>query len=159
MEKSVSSGIRDLHRWEVGSAGTLVEKSIRKQIFYENVFVLVNVFVTIFAGIAFAIPDETDKDFFLVLVVFERFFPIFEGVLTVLYRLSYLILTTIIIAPFHMIVYYYGHTRVQFTLFVKYLENLNDNVDPLKAVYDEEYQKEVTRRLKFCIDRHIHLYW
>ena len=104
MEKSVSSGIRDLHRWEVGSAGTLVEKSIRKQIFYENVFVLVNVFVTIFAGIAFAIPDETDKDFFLVLVVFERFFPIFEGVLTVLYLLSYLILTTIIIAPFHMIV-------------------------------------------------------
>ncbi|KAJ3664063.1 hypothetical protein Zmor_008268 [Zophobas morio] len=64
-------------------------------------------------------------------------------------------------APFHMIMYFCGHIRAQFTMFVTCLENLDyghDNVDPLKSIYDDEYQKEVTKRLKFCIERHVRIY-
>ena len=141
--------------------GPIVEKLLRREIYYENVFLVVNIVVTVFIGIAFFIPDENDKDFFLPFVVFERFFPIFEGVLTLCCRVNLAFVLLTMTAPFHMIMYFCGHIRAQFTMFVTCLENLDyghDNVDPLKSIYDAEYQKEVTKRLKFCIERHVRIY-
>ncbi|KAJ3664067.1 hypothetical protein Zmor_008271 [Zophobas morio] len=161
MEKSVSCGIRDLREWEVGTTDPVIEKLNRKKIFYENVFVIVHVLLATVTGIAYIIPDEKDKDFFLVWVVFERFFPVFANIIFLLCRLSFFVLPIIMLAPFHMIIYYCGYTRRKFTAFTKSLEDLNDgfdDVDPLKSVYDEEYQREITRRLKFCIRSHVRLY-
>ena len=157
----MSCGIRDLGEWEVGTTDPVIEKLNRKKIFYENVFVIVHVLLATFTGIAYIVPDEKDKDFFLVWVVFERFFPVFANIFFLLCRLSFFVLPIIMLAPFHMIIYYSGYTRRKFTAFTKSLEDLNDgfdDVDPLKSVYDEEYQREITRRLKFCIRSHVRLY-
>lgn len=160
MEKSVSTSTRDLQGWKIDSAGSIVKKLIQREIYYENVFVLVNVLLAVITGIAFAVPDDTDKDFFLPYVVFEKFFPIFGRGLSLWCQLNFLFVTTIMTTPFHMIIYFCGHTTAQLTMFVTCLENLDygyNNVDPLKSIYDDEYQNEVTKRLKFCIDRHVRI--
>ncbi|KAJ3664065.1 hypothetical protein Zmor_008269 [Zophobas morio] len=161
IKESVSTGVHDLRGWKIGSTGSTVEKLLRREIYYENLFLIVTVFLAVINGIAFTIPDENDKDFFLPFIVFERFFPIFERVLILGCRLNVVLITIIMTTPFNMIMYFCGHIRVQFTMFVVCLENLDygyDNVDPLKSLYNDEYQKEVTRRLKFCIERHIRIY-
>ena len=160
-KKFVTSGIRDLHRWDIKSAGPVVEKSIRKTALYEISFVVVNLMVAVLGAAAHAIPGKNDKDFFLALVVFERFFPTFETPLTFLYRISYFASTLVILAPFHMTIYFSGHLRAQISMLVTCLQNLNygyDKMDLLKSVYDVKYQKEISRRLKFCIERHIRIY-
>ena len=160
MVKSVAAATQDNQRWKINTAGPLVEKLIHKEFFYENVFVIVNIIFATYSGISHVIPDESDKDFFLILTVFERFFPRFERLLTVMFRMSCVMVPIIIMVPFYMSIYYAGHTRQQFYMFLKCVQNLNygyDKMDLLKSVHNKEYQDEITRRLKFCIDRHVHI--
>ncbi|KAJ3664066.1 hypothetical protein Zmor_008270 [Zophobas morio] len=157
MAKSVSSGLRDLRGWKFSSA----EKFTGKDIFFEKIFVILHVLLAIFTGITYAIPDESDKNFVLVLVAIKKFFPTFELVFTILYRLSFLILIITTLAPFHMIIYYCGYTRANFITFLKYVENLNygyDHPDLMNSVYDQKYQRKITRRLEFCVETHVRLY-
>ena len=156
----IISVIKYMRKWDIKSTGFLVEQSIRKMALFENVFVVVNLVVGISTIIAYAVPAKNDKEFFLVLVMFEKFFPEFEAPLSFLYRVSSFVLLPVL-APIHMVMYFSGHSRAQFHMLVKCLENLNygyDKLDLLDSLYDKEYQEEITRRLTFCIERHIRIY-
>lgn len=147
--------------WTMNSAGPVVEKSIRREIFYENVFTIITLVLSVLTGMTYMVPNNNDKDFFLGQVVIEKFFPKFEKLLSFSHKMSSLVVSIVLIAPFHMLIYYCGHARMQFQMFLRCLRNLNygyDELDLLKSNYNEEYQKEITRRLKFSIDRHVRIY-
>ncbi|XP_044270130.1 uncharacterized protein LOC123014895 [Tribolium madens] len=62
------------------------------------------------------------------------------------------------IAPFQMIIYVTSRLRFQIFLFSDILENISEGYDiskPNGLIENSTYQKQIKRRLKICIKRHI----
>jgi hypothetical protein len=104
---------------------------------------------------------ENHEDIFYPLAIFKEFVPQWQNVLSALYRATLFLIPLILSTPCCILIYVTSHLRFQFYMLLHFLKNINngyETTEPNQLVDNLHYQKEITRRLEFCIQRYSILY-
>ncbi|XP_044262283.1 uncharacterized protein LOC123009825 [Tribolium madens] len=147
-------------RWAVDSLENRILPEIKTESFYCNIFVIINLILTLIPVILFIIPVEHDDDVFFAFFYFKRQFPNYSTILSGFYRATFPILGYVMVTCVHEMVYVVEQIKFQAYLIIKVFEKVTDvfnDLDESFLLRNRFYQNEVSRRFKFCIKRHVEL--
>lgn len=148
----------DLPLWTIDSAGPKVYASIKNKIFLSTAFGLINFLLSLCAGSFYLQYVSEDDNVFFALRVFRDYFPNYYEVFSLFFRIQYLFCSYLMIAPSYQLIYAILQIRMQAMILAEYVTHIdchNDYGTEIDLMYNKAYQKEVERRLKFCIKRQI----
>lgn len=148
----------DMLLWRIDSAGPKVYVSIKRKIFLLTGFGLINLLLSLCAGSFYLQYVSEDINVFFPLKVAHDYFPNYYDIFSLILRISLLSCSYLMTAPSYALFYVILHLRIQATIFAEYVGHVdchNDYGTKVDLFYNEEYQKEVERRFKFCIKRQI----
>lgn len=137
----------------------MIQKKIKFEENYIHVFIIISTITGVVSGIFHAIPLEDDEDIFYPLVIFEEIAPEnLKNMLNWIYRISFLVMPVVMLAPFHITIFAINIIRTQLLLLLEVLKKINQGYDTSNDLFNNsEYQKEIKKRLKTCIIRHTEL--
>jgi hypothetical protein len=157
---SVDRIMLEFKPWALDSAGKELSQKIKKEAMCTSIIVIVNSVIALLAALLFFLPAENDEELFFALYLFKRWFPVYGFVLSWIYRSTFFVLAYVLITPIHEFIYVIQHVKFQFYLFLHHLKKIT-NVNEYNSVSDhnlllnEDFQRTITKRLKFCIKRHV----
>jgi hypothetical protein len=157
---SVDLIVLEFKPWALDSAGKELSQKIKKEARCTSIIVIVNFVIAFLSAVLFFLPAENDEELFFALYLFKRWFPVYGFVLSWIYRSTFFVLAYVLITPIHEFIYVIQHVKFQFYLFLHHLKNIT-NVNEYNSVSDhnlllnEDFQRTITKRLKFCIKRHV----
>jgi hypothetical protein len=155
----VIADVMDL--WKINRCGSKIEKWIKIEGFYLNSFVVLIAIISYVSAITHAIPLDEDEDIFYPLAIFKEFFPRWQNILSWIYRATFILMPLILSTPCYALIYTTSHLRFQFYMLLHFLKRINsgyETSDINQLINNRQYQKEVKKRLKFCLKRHAHLF-
>jgi hypothetical protein len=159
--KSSMAGLDNVEHWRINFCGPKLEKRIKTEALYFNGFAVSVAILSYVNAVIYAKPLENDEDIFYPLAIFKEFVPQWQNVLSALYRATFFLIPLILTTPCYILIYVTSHLRFQFYMLLHFLKNINnryETTEPNQLVDNLHYQKEITRRLKFCIRRYSILY-
>ncbi|EFA01417.1 odorant receptor 285 [Tribolium castaneum] len=148
--------IAGIKKWRVDSASEKIKNEIKTTAFIINIYTGVTVVLGVFCSLLFSIPTEDDTDFIFSIALMDRFVPEWKSVLMWPYRFSLFPLAVILTTPCFVVIYVVHHARFQMLLLLHYLKNVNSG-HMTQSIGNARFQKEIRKRLKFCIKRHNHI--
>jgi hypothetical protein len=150
-----------LDMWKINRSGPKIEKWIKMEGFYLNSLMLFITIVSYISAVTHAIPLDKDEDIFYPLAIFKEFFPRWQNILSWVYRATFFLLPLILSAPCYALIYTTSHLRFQFYMLLHFLKRINsgyETSDINQLINNRQFQKEVKKRLKFCLKRHARLF-
>ncbi|XP_063914648.1 uncharacterized protein LOC135131054 [Zophobas morio] len=145
--------------WDMDAAGPEIRQRIKKESRVISM-VLAATFLTATAvGSVFVLPTSVDYDRFFAIKLATDYCPKYSTTLSYLYKLTLPFIAYATIVPCANFIYYSHHMRFQLMMLSKHVQCLTEQrnkqeTDLEKLIYDESYQKEFSRRIIFCIQRH-----
>jgi hypothetical protein len=88
-------------------------------------------------------------------------FPRWQNILSWVYRATFILMPLILSTPCYALIYTTSHLRFQFYMLLHFLKRINsgyETSDVNQLIDNRQFQKEVKKRLKFCLKRHAHLF-
>jgi hypothetical protein len=150
-----------LDMWKINRSGPKIEKWIKMEGFYLNSLVLFITIVSYISALTHATPLDEDEDIFYPLAIFKEFFPRWQNILSCVYRATFFLLPLILSVPCYALIYTTSHLRFQFYMLLHFLKRINsgyETSDLNQLINNRQFQKEVKKRLKFCLKRHARLF-
>lgn len=150
----------DFQPWNCYEAGITIGKQLKKEALYWNTFV---VFITVTLFIycwSFIFSSQNDKLFLYYMKIFEKSSPNYQKLIWIV-KLPIPALSLGIIIPGYQILYCSVHFRFQIKMLQYYINNLNNELHLLELkniTINTKFQKEIKKRLCFCLRRYSHLY-
>ncbi|RZC33928.1 hypothetical protein BDFB_010061, partial [Asbolus verrucosus] len=114
-------------------------------------------FFVVNATLLILVPLATDSQTFFAIKCFEEYFPNHSKILSLIYKSTFVLTGYIVTVPALMFIYYTQHIKYQVIMLlehVKYLTHYDCDKEWEDLYYNVRYQKEITRRILFCIKRH-----
>jgi hypothetical protein len=155
----VFADVMDL--WKINCSGSKIEKWIKIEGFYLNSLVIFVAIVSYVSAITYSIPLDEDENIFYPLAIFKEFFPRWQNILSWVYRATFILMPLILSTPCYALIYTTSHLRFQFYMLLHFLKRINsgyETSDVNQLIDNRQFQKEVKKRLKFCLKRHAHLF-
>ncbi|KAJ3627731.1 hypothetical protein MTP99_015085 [Tenebrio molitor] len=120
-----------------------------------------NTILSIATGIALVFPNEKEIHYhYFLKILAEQTLPNFiTQTLYYVYKINFVFLFFVMTVNSIRLLYVSRQIKFQSYLFLEHLGNISEgyDVDDLNIFYNQEYQKEVNNKLKFCIRRHLHI--
>jgi hypothetical protein len=159
---SVDLIVHEFKPWALDSAGKELSQKIKKEAMRTSIIVIVNSVIALLAAVLFFLPAENDEELFFALYLFKRWFPVYGFVLSWMYRSMFFVVSYVLITPIHEFIYIVQHAKFQFFLFLHHVKNITDvieynNVSDHNLLINEDFQRTIAQRLKFCVKRHVEL--
>ncbi|XP_044264019.1 uncharacterized protein LOC123010898 [Tribolium madens] len=145
-------------RWSYNTIGKIYNSKVKRNALYTNMFVAFITLAGFGCAVLYAIPTDKDEEIFFILSWFEENMLEWADIFSLGHRLSFLFVSVIMQAPSIQICYIVKQTQYQLGIVKIILENIHqgfDNLDTL--ILDDNFQKEMKKRLVFCVERHINL--
>ncbi|XP_064211080.1 uncharacterized protein LOC103314365 [Tribolium castaneum] len=148
--------------WALNSIDDKIYQDIRREALFGTVFVITNLILVFVTTITFIIPAPLDRDVFFVVYFFESYLDQTWGkILTLVYRATFLLLGFIVVTCAHQLFYTIQQFKFQIYLLKEHVENITNieffDEDDSLLLKNPSYQREVKRRVRFCIKRHIQI--
>lgn len=147
--------------WKYDSAGLLVQAKIKKEARLNNIVAIAICIIGLPVLALFIVPFDDDDDFFFPFLAFEKFFPQWKLLLTLGLRSFFPFCGILLQSSFYIIIYSNLRIKFQIYMLTEFLKNLNcgySNLETSELLNNTEYQNEIFKRLKFCIERQEHIY-
>ncbi|RZB38847.1 hypothetical protein BDFB_011043, partial [Asbolus verrucosus] len=147
----------EITMWTMDSAGQIIHSRIKIESIVITAFVGVNFMISIYTVYLFVTPIFADKELFFALRFFEEYFPEQKSFLSWTYRGAYSFIIYVMTVHAYQVIYYTQHIKFQIMMFLMYASRISDfdeKRNEKELFYDQEYQRQVQRRLKFCIVRY-----
>jgi hypothetical protein len=144
--------------WKINCAGPRIESRIKMESLYLNGLILLITISMYISVVTHFLPLEGDEDIFYPFPMFKEYFPQRENVLSWLYRATFFPLPLVLALPCYIVIHSTSQLRFQFYMLLYFLENINTGYktsDPDTLIDDRDYQKEIKKRLLFCVKRHM----
>ncbi|RZB40427.1 hypothetical protein BDFB_006815, partial [Asbolus verrucosus] len=146
--------------WKVDCADDETKEKIKKEAKFLNGFIIFFVILASIIAILHMIPDPDDKNILYPFALFAEI-PEWENTLGWCFRSTFPFLGLLMLTPYCQVIYCCSHIKFQMYLFIYYVKNIDkcfEEIDGDKLFYTEDYQKEIEKRLLFCIKHHIECY-
>ncbi|EFA01416.1 odorant receptor 283 [Tribolium castaneum] len=147
--------------WKIDSGGALVENKIKQEAHFTNIITAINCIFGLMVLVLFIVPFEDDNDFYFLFIAFEKYFPQWQQLLKWGFKAFFPCITILLQAPFYIVIYACLRIKFELYMWMEFLKNLNivyEKSDICELVHDSEYQTEISKRLRFCIERQEHIY-
>nr|XP_015837951.1 PREDICTED: uncharacterized protein LOC103314752 isoform X2 [Tribolium castaneum] len=149
---------QNIPRWSYTTIGRTYDNEVKKNALYTYILVACIVMAGFGSSVLYAIPTEKDNEIFFIMTWFEDNLLEWADILSLCHRMSFLFVSVIMQAPCLQICYMIKHTQYQVGILKSILENIHQGFDNLdELVYDDNFHKEIKKRLVFCIKRHINI--
>ncbi|CAH1373706.1 unnamed protein product, partial [Tenebrio molitor] len=147
--------------WSEDSGSRETFLRIKRHARRATIYTIMNTVLTIATGIALVFPNEKEIHYhYFLKILAEQTPPNFiTQTLYYVYKINFVFLFFVMIVNSIRILYVSRQIKFQSYLFLEHLGNISEgyDVDDLNIFYNQEYQKEVNNKLKFCIRRHLHI--
>lgn len=156
----IAAAMDEMRPWKTTCCGSKVENRIKREVLYSNCFLVINTITALVCAILCIKPIEGDKEIVYAFVIFEEFFPMWEPWLSWGYRAGFIMMPFLMLTGCYILIYFLTHMRFQCYILNNFLENLNSGYDTShteQLISDAQYQKQITKRIKFCTNRHAHI--
>lgn len=110
--------------------------------------------------ISYALLTDENKNVFYPIAIYNNLPPTLKKIMIWNLNIDVMILALIGLGPYHITVYFFNHFRYQYLMLLHYIKNINCGYNFFKfdnLIWDENYQMQIKKRLKFCIERHVHI--
>nr|XP_008199790.2 PREDICTED: uncharacterized protein LOC103314750 [Tribolium castaneum] len=145
-------------RWSYTTIGKKYDNEVKRNALYTNILVACIAIAGFGSGVLYAMPTEKDNEIFFIMTWFEDNLLEWADILSLCHRMSFIFVSVIMQAPCIQICYTIKHSQYQLGILKSILENIHQGFDNLdELVYDDNFHKEIKKRLVFCIKRHINL--
>lgn len=147
----------ELKIWAINSAGEDLHSKLKIKIKMITAFTVTNTLIASIGVFLFVKPLSNDINIFFVFRLINDYFPNYKHFLEILYRSTFIVLGYLLLVHCYQVIYFTQHINFQLELFKATLtglaewKNISSREDDL--FYNEQYQTEIKRRLKFCIIR------
>lgn len=145
-------------RWDCASLGKKYHEEVKKD---ANFVVSYLGFLTLLGfccAVLYVIPSEDDKKIFFIMTWFEEHLSEWAETFSLFHRLTFLFVPFIMLAPCFQIAYLVKESQYQIIIYKNLLQSIHNGYENLEKLVDDiNFQKEINRRLLFCIKRHIAL--
>ncbi|RZB39212.1 hypothetical protein BDFB_003500 [Asbolus verrucosus] len=150
----------DITMWAFESAGSETYSKIKKDIKIVTICAVANFALAFVAGCFYVQYLPNESELFWAYKLFEDHFSSQSPALTIIYKLTIPLMGYVMVVHAIQSIYYTQHMKFQMNMLHKHVKHLtdyeNDRISE-EMYYDEEYQTEICRRLRYCIERHINL--
>jgi hypothetical protein len=147
--------------WSEDSGSRETFLRIKRDARRATIYTIFNTVLSIATGVTIVFPNEYEIHYhYLLKVLAEQTPPNFiSQSLYYVYKINFVFLFFVMTVNSIRILYVGRQIKFQSYLILEHLGNISEgyDIDDLNIFYNEEYQKEVNNKLKFCIRRHKHI--
>jgi hypothetical protein len=148
--------MENVELWDSGTAGKKIKSKIVKESIVINLFVLLNTILLLLWISSVILPNIDNTDFSFC-CSFLRILLRRSKFLLIIYKLSFGLASFTTTTVSYQLTYIIHHVKFQTYMFNKYVEELTSDFEgsDYMLIRDEDYQKEVSFRLKMLTRRHL----
>ncbi|RZC37171.1 hypothetical protein BDFB_011272, partial [Asbolus verrucosus] len=139
--------------WKICKADRRTFDRIKKESNIISTILLVNIIVALACAVLYMLPDDIDEEIFLIFYFINENAPKWKATISWIIRAPYPFVAYVSILPLNTAIHHMWQTIFQFYLFLDRIKKLNE----VTFFTDEGFQREVKRKLIFCIERHINI--
>jgi hypothetical protein len=154
--RRIENVMENVELWDSGTAGKKIKSKIVKESIVINLFVLLNTILLLLWISSVILPNIDNTDFSFC-CSFLRILLRRSKFLLIIYKLSFGLASFTTTTISYQLIYIIHHVKFQTYMFNKYVEELTSDFEgsDYMLIRDEDYQKEVSFRLKMLTRRHL----
>lgn len=150
--------------WNEYKASNKTKNLIKHEIKLVTIYVILNTLLSIACGISLVLPNEDEIQYhYFILMVNERVkIKKIRAILYYGYKFTFALMFPIMTINSHRILYVSRKLKFQIFLLEEFIQTMTmdyerTEIDDYKIVYNKNYQKNIKRKLKLIISRHLYI--